>query len=61
MASLPPVMTTNLLLTLGILCPLTFLVGLLVTHRIAGPAYRMEQYCLQVARAARETSTYSSI
>lgn len=34
----------HLLVTLGLLVPLTLSVGILVTHRVAGPAYRFEQF-----------------
>ena len=50
LAHLPSVLTTNLVLTLAVLFPLTFLVGVLVTHRVAGPAYRLQQHCLKLAR-----------
>jgi signal peptidase II len=33
-----------------VVLPLTFWVGVLVTHRIAGPVYRFERYLEQVAR-----------
>ena len=49
LAHLPSVLTTNLVLTLAVLFPLTFLVGVLVTHRVAGPAYRLQQHCLRLA------------
>ena len=47
---LPRIMIVNVGLTVGILVPLMFAVGLLVTHRIAGPAYRMLQHCKAIAR-----------
>ncbi len=50
LGQLPGILLTNIVLTIGVLCPLTFLVGLLVTHRVAGPAYRMTQHCKAVAR-----------
>lgn len=50
LAHLPSVLTTNLVLTLAVLFPLTFLVGVLVTHRVAGPAYRLQQHCLKLAK-----------
>ena len=50
MAELPGILEANVLWTMGALFPLTFLVGLLVTHRIAGPAFRMRQHCLAIAR-----------
>lgn len=47
---LPRIMIVNVGLTVGILVPLMFAVGLLITHRIAGPAYRMQQHCKAIAR-----------
>jgi len=37
-----------LLLSFGLLLPATFVVGVLATHRIAGPLYRFERYLTQV-------------
>ena len=39
----------HLLITLGLLIPLTLSVGILVTHRVAGPCYRFEQFFKSVA------------
>lgn len=39
-----------LALSFGLLLPATFLVGLLVTHRLVGPIYRFEVYLKQVIR-----------
>ena len=39
-----------LLLSLGVLLPATLLVGVLMTHRIAGPAYRLESYLNEVEK-----------
>jgi hypothetical protein len=47
---LPRIMLTNVGLTVAVLVPLMFAIGLLITHRIAGPAYRMQTYCQAVAR-----------
>ena len=47
---LPRIMLTNVGLTVGVLVPLMFAIGLLLTHRIAGPAYRMQEYCKALAR-----------
>jgi hypothetical protein len=47
---LPGILASNVLMTVGVLGPLTFLVGLLVTHRIAGPAFNMTRYCQALAR-----------
>ena len=47
---LPSLMFEVLLFSFGLLLPLIFTVGVLVTFRIAGPVYRFEQYLGQVAR-----------
>ena len=47
---LPRVLGTNIAWTLLVLVPLMFWAGIHLTHRIAGPAYRMEQYLLGLAR-----------
>ena len=47
--AMPGILTTNLMWTSLFLLPFIFLVGLQVTHRIAGPAYRIETYLRQVA------------
>ena len=41
----------NLLLSIGLLVPVSFVIGAMVTHRIAGPIYRFEQYLGQVAES----------
>jgi methyl-accepting chemotaxis protein len=50
MRELPRIMLTNVGLTVAVLVPLMFAIGLMITHRIAGPAYRMQTYCKSVAR-----------
>ena len=40
----------HLLITLALLVPLTLAIGILVTHRVAGPLYRFEEYLKAVAR-----------
>src|SRR5688572_12746610 len=47
---LPRIMLSNVGLTVAVLVPLMFAIGLLITHRIAGPAHRMLIYCKAVAR-----------
>ncbi len=42
-----------LLLSLLVLLPAIFWIGILVTFRIAGPVYRLETYLRQVARGER--------
>ena len=41
---------TIFLVSLGVLLPLCFFVGVLVTFRVAGPLYRFEKYFESVAR-----------
>jgi len=53
---LPGILTSNLFLTLGVLVPLTVVIGVLTTHRVAGPAYRMTQYCKGIARGEAPTT-----
>lgn len=49
-------MFTNVAWTLGALVPLMVCVGLVVTHRVAGPAYRMTQHCKAIAEGAPVTT-----
>ena len=42
-------MVTNTLWTLGAMIPLMTCIGVVVTHRVAGPAYRMTQHCKEIA------------
>ncbi len=51
--AMPGILTTNLLWTALFLLPFIFLVGLHVTHRIAGPAYRIERYLREVAETGQ--------
>ena len=44
-----PMMTRNVLWALVAIVPLMTCVGILVTHRIAGPAHSLTQYCKQIA------------
>ena len=44
LSQLPEMLTTSLTLTFAVLVPGTFLVGLLITHRIAGPIHALERY-----------------
>jgi hypothetical protein len=48
--ALPGLLTEIIIFTFGLVLPLIFAVGVLVTHRIAGPVYRFEQYLGQVVR-----------
>ena len=50
MAELPGLPIRLLLATLGLVLPLVFAVGVLITFRVAGPIYRFEQYLSSVAR-----------
>jgi len=44
LSELPEFVRTNLLLTFAVLGPLTLVVGIVATYRIAGPLYRFEQF-----------------
>ena len=46
----PTHLARTILLTLAVLIPVTATVGIIVTHRIAGPAYRMRMYLEEIAR-----------
>jgi hypothetical protein len=48
MAVMPELPLEILLVSFGMLLPLTIAVGILVTFRIAGPVYRFEKYLQQV-------------
>jgi hypothetical protein len=48
MAVMPELPLEILLVSFGMLLPLTIAVGILVTFRIAGPVYRFEKYLSQV-------------
>lgn len=50
MDEIPHILLVTLGLSFGVLFPLTFAVGVLVTFRIAGPVYRFEQYLREVAQ-----------
>ncbi len=49
LALVPGLLVRNLAITLGVLIPVTLVVGILVTHRIAGPVFSMERYLLRIA------------
>ena len=49
--AMPGILTTNLVWTGLFLLPFIFMVGIHVTHRIAGPAYRIERYLTDVAES----------
>lgn len=49
LSQLPSILSANVALTLGVLVPAMALVGMVMTHRIAGPAYAMEHYLRKVA------------
>jgi hypothetical protein len=50
MDAIPEVLMQSLLLTFCVVVPLIFLVGVLLTFRIAGPVYRFETYFKQLLR-----------
>lgn len=45
----PKLLARNVALTLGVLIPCVLVVGILVTHRIAGPTYRFRMYLNEIA------------
>jgi len=49
LAHIPGLLVHNLAITLGVLIPITMVVGILVTHRIAGPIFNMERYLRRIA------------
>ncbi|MEZ5977934.1 MAG: hypothetical protein R3F34_06940 [Planctomycetota bacterium] len=44
LSELPGVLRTSVMLSLAVLVPVTIGVGLVLTHRVAGPIYRFERY-----------------
>ncbi len=50
LAELPNLLVGNMVVTLGVLLPVMFGVGVLITHRIAGPIYRFERHLESIAR-----------
>ncbi|MEX1023875.1 MAG: hypothetical protein WD226_02255 [Planctomycetota bacterium] len=50
MGLLPRLPIEILVFSFGMVLPLTFAVGVVATHRIAGPVYRFEQYLESVKR-----------
>ena len=46
----PNIWIEGLLLSLGLFLPLTIAAGILMTHRIAGPIYRIEQHLRAILR-----------
>lgn len=51
-----PMMLRNVLWTIAALIPLMTCVGIVVTHRVAGPAYRMTQHCKEIAEGGPVTT-----
>ncbi len=49
LGELPGVLRSSVLLSLSVLVPVTIGVGLVLTHRLAGPIYRFETYLRGVA------------
>lgn len=50
LGALPTVMREALVFALGMLVPVVFGMGILLTFRIAGPAFRMERWLRAIAR-----------
>ncbi len=53
LAEVPTILLTNVMVTLLILVPLSFAVGILVTHRVAGPAWRLKHYLDEIIETGR--------
>ena len=47
---IPSILLSTMVFSLGMLVPVLFGVGILLTFRVAGPAHRMEHYLRAVAR-----------
>jgi signal transduction histidine kinase len=47
--AMPSIISEILIFTFGLVLPLIFAVGVLITHRIAGPIYRFEEHLKDVA------------
>lgn len=52
--AIPGIIRSSVMLTLAFLVPFMMGVGLVLTHRIAGPIYRFEQYLKSVAAGEHE-------
>ena len=48
--ALPGLISEIIVFAFGLVLPLIFAVGVLITHRIAGPVYRFEQHLSAIAR-----------
>ncbi len=57
LARTPGLIVRSMLTTMGLLIPALTLVGVLVTHRIAGPAYRMRCYFQEIVASGKVTYT----
>ncbi len=55
LAKTPGLLTRCMLATMGLLIPALTLIGILVTHRIAGPAYRMRCYFQEIEASGEVT------
>lgn len=55
LAKTPGLLLRSVLITLGLLVPALTLVGILITHRIAGPAYRMRCYFQEIKESGKVT------
>ncbi len=51
-------MVENVAWTLGSMIPLMTCIGIVLTHRIAGPAYRMTQHCKAIAAGEPVTTCH---
>ncbi len=51
LATTPGILMRSVMITMGLLVPALTLVGILITHRIAGPAYRMRCYFQEIEQS----------
>ncbi|MEM7309303.1 MAG: hypothetical protein AAF682_21645 [Planctomycetota bacterium] len=51
--ALPSIVLEILVFTFGLIIPLIFAVGVLITHRIAGPIYRFEQHLMGIVKGEK--------
>jgi len=54
LSKLPSMLLSSLALTFIVLVPATFLVGILITHRVAGPVHAIERYLQNFVRGEKQ-------
>lgn len=55
MSEMTPLLVDTMLISFGVILPITISIGILVTFRIAGPLYRFEKFLKGVARGDQFT------